>query len=128
MSGERLYFPRSARLLKGAEYRKVYQEGRKFVSSLFAVFYRLAPLDGTARVGWSTPRALGKAVVRNRIKRRLREAVRLELSRLPPGWEVVFHPRRSAGEADFSILRNEVARFFDRLGTQRRDTAATHKL
>ena len=116
MSSDRLCFPKSARLLKSAEYRRVYQEGRKFVGPLFAAFYRRAAEGEPARIGWTTPRTLGKAVVRNRIKRRLREAVRAELPLLEPGWEVVFNPRRALEEANFSLLRDEVARFFGLLG------------
>lgn len=112
MPPQRFCFPKSARLLKSAEYRRIYQEGSKFAGPLFAAFYRRAEGGRPARVGYTTPRALGKAVVRNRIKRRLREAVRLQLAALGPGWEVVFNPRRAVLEADFSRLAAEVERLF----------------
>jgi len=63
-------------------------------------------------VGYTTPKALGPAVARNRIKRRLREAVRLRLPGLGPGWEFVFNPRRAALDAEFSRLTGEVERLF----------------
>ena len=63
-------------------------------------------------IGFTTPRALGKAVVRNRIKRRLREAVRLQLDRLNPQWSIVFNPRRKALDAPTSDLQREVERLF----------------
>lgn len=66
-------------------------------------------------MGYTTPKAIGKAVVRNRIKRRLREAVRVQLASLGPGWEVVFNPRRSVLEAEFPRLTAEVARLFAQL-------------
>ncbi len=110
-------FPKSARLLKSAEYRNIYQEGRKFVGPLFAAFYQQTGTGKALRVGLTTPRALGKSVDRNRIKRRLREAVRLQLPSVEPGWEVVFNPRRALLDAEFSRLREEVARLFERLGT-----------
>jgi ribonuclease P protein component len=50
--------------------------------------------------------------VRNRIKRRLREAVRLQLDRLNPQWSIVFNPRRKALDAPTSDLQREVERLF----------------
>jgi ribonuclease P protein component len=58
------------------------------------------------------PRALGKAVVRNRIKRRLREAVRFHLDRLSPQWSIVINPRRKALDAPLPELQREVERLF----------------
>jgi len=66
------------------------------------------------RIGFTTPRALGKAVVRNRIRRRVREAVRLHLEQLSPEWSIVFNPRRKAMEATFPDLEREVERLFQR--------------
>jgi ribonuclease P protein component len=51
-------------------------------------------------------------VVRNRIKRRLREAVRFRLDRLNPQWSIVINPRRKAFDAPFPELQREVERLF----------------
>ena len=115
MPAGRLRFPKSARVLKSAEFRTIYQEGSKFVGPLFAAFYRRAESGRAPRVGFTTPRAIGKAVVRNRIKRRLREAVRLQMDEMGAGWDVVFNPRRSVLKAEFEQLRAEVARLFGTL-------------
>jgi ribonuclease P protein component len=55
---------------------------------------------------------LGKAVVRNRIRRRVREAVRLQLEQLSPQWSIVINPRRKALDARASDLVREVERLF----------------
>jgi ribonuclease P protein component len=63
-------------------------------------------------VGLTAGRVLGKAVERNRIKRRMREAVRLNLALLTRDVDVVLHPRRAVLTADFSTLQGEVSRIF----------------
>jgi ribonuclease P protein component len=57
---------------------------------------------------------LGKAVKRNRIKRRVREAVRLNLWRLDPQWQIVLNPRRAVLTAPFASLQQEIVRLFTR--------------
>lgn len=92
----------------------MYDNGVRYACPLFAAFcVRELEADGP-RVGFTTPRALGKAVVRNRIRRRVREAVRLELERLNPQWSIVFNPRRKALEAPAEEVRKEVLRLFQR--------------
>ena len=81
-------------------------------------YFRAFCLAGAAqsgpRIGLTVPRALGNAVVRNRIKRRMREAARYELLKLEPRWAVVFNPHRSVLDAPFLNLRREVNRVFGR--------------
>ena len=51
-------------------------------------------------------------MVRNRIKRRVREAVRIHLDRLNPQWSIVINPRRKALDAPVEALQREVERLF----------------
>lgn len=107
------------RLRKHADYQRVYKAGRKQFARQMAYFF--AARDETAaarskttgpRVGLTVPKALGKAVARNRIKRRLRECVRAALPLLSAPVDLVLHPRRSVLEAEFSALEREVATIF----------------
>jgi ribonuclease P protein component len=107
---------RSARLRKHADYQRVYQESRRYSSPSMTWFFRARssedPAGAQPRVGLTAGRALGGAVERNRIRRRMREAVRLHLSELPPRVDVVLHPRRTVMEMEFARLEREVARVF----------------
>jgi ribonuclease P protein component len=103
----RLDFPRAFRLVRRAEYDAVYREGRRRSSREFTLFLRPNGLD-SSRFGWSIKKALGNAVRRNRIRRRLREIVRLHRQEIAPGWDIVIHPRSSAATAEFSALHAEL--------------------
>lgn len=103
-------FPKSSRILKSRDFRKVYDEGTRMTSPSFAAFLlRTSPETGP-QFGFTTPRAIGKAVVRNRVRRRMREAVRLEQNLFAAGWKIVFNPRRSLADVPFESLRKEVAK------------------
>jgi ribonuclease P protein component len=71
----------------------------------------LAPAPGP-RVGLTAGRVLGKAVERNRIKRRMREAVRMNLALLTRDVDVILHPRRTVMTAEFDRLLGEVSKIF----------------
>lgn len=64
------------------------------------------------RIGFTVSRALGGAVHRNRIRRRMREAVRANLSALTASVDVVINPKKSAETVEFALLRGEVGRAF----------------
>ena len=102
------------RLRKHGDYQRVYREGRKHFSSSMAYFYapRSSALQAGPRVGLTAGRVLGNAVERNRIKRRMREAVRLSLGSLTRDVDLVLHPRRAVLTVDFSGLRREVSQIF----------------
>jgi ribonuclease P protein component len=65
------------------------------------------------RIGITVSRVLGGAVIRNRIKRRMREAIRLHLSELTANVDVVFNPKKVVLEAAFTQVEQEVKRAFE---------------
>lgn len=108
-------FPKAARLLKHADFDRVYQGGRRHFASHVTVFF-LARTEGGPRVGFTVSRAMGGAVIRNRIRRRLREAVRLHLAELRVPADIVINPKKSAQRAEFSELEREIAAAFALIG------------
>ena len=105
----RLDFPRASRLLRRSEYDAVYKESRRRSGREFTVFLRPNGLDVT-RFGWSVKKALGGAVRRNRIRRRIREILRLHRQEIATGWDIVIHPRSSVATAEFAWLKDELLR------------------
>ncbi len=69
------------------------------------------------RLGLTATRALGGAVVRNRIKRRLREAFRLHRANLVAPWDIVLNPRRAAVGASFAEVESALMKVLARLET-----------
>ncbi len=107
---------RSARLRKHADYQRVYRESRRYSSASMSYFFCARSSEDASgtqpRVGLTAGRVLGGAVDRNRIRRRMREAVRLHLGELPQRVDVVLHPRRLVLEMEFTRLEREVSRVF----------------
>jgi ribonuclease P protein component len=100
-------FPKDFRLRNAAQFKKVYEGGAKRISRSFVVF---ALRNGLAysRFGLTTPRKLGKAHDRNRVKRRVREILRTSRTVIPTGFDFVLNPRRSVSERQFEDLRSEL--------------------
>lgn len=95
----------------------MYKQGRRHFAAHMTVFY-LARVGETAdgnvgsRVGFTVSKSLGGAVQRNRMRRRLREAVRLQ--GVPAGMDadIVINPKRTLLTAEFADIRNEIAKAF----------------
>lgn len=101
------------RLRQGREFAAVYRRGKPYRSDLL-VLRAVRNQRPLSRFGLTTARALGNAVKRNRVRRRLREAIRS----LPvvEGWDVVLNARRGSAEADYWTLRTQVMKLMERAG------------
>jgi len=100
-------FPREVRLVRRAEFDAVYRAGKRRSSSHFTVFFRANELP-KSRFGFSIKKELGGAVVRNRIRRRLREMVRGQRTEIPTGWDIVIHPKSAVSKAPYRALAAEL--------------------
>lgn len=118
--GAKAAFSRSARLLRHADFERVYKRGKRHFSASMTFFFfdrraagtNKVPATSGMRVGFTVGRALGGAVQRNRMKRRLREAVRL--ARPVPGLnvDVVINPKKVLLTTSFEAVLNEVSQAF----------------
>jgi len=72
----------------------------------YLVLYARKNREGCNRVGITVSKKLGKAHIRNRIRRRLREIYRLNEEKFLPGWDIVLVGRGKALDADFAAMTN----------------------
>ncbi len=96
---------RIERLTRKRDFERVRREGRSGADSLLVLQTAANGLD-VSRFGFVVGKRLGGAVVRNRVKRRLREAIRLE--GFPPGWDIVVIGRPPVVAASFEEIRAEL--------------------
>ncbi len=115
-------FPRASRLVRRVEYDAVYREGWRRSSREFAVFLRPNGLEWS-RFGWSIKKALGGAVKRNRMRRRIREIIRVHRQEIAPGWDIVIHPRSTVVTANFSALIEDLLKLLPRAPSSEKPTA-----
>ena len=99
-------FPRHYRIVRGSEYRAIYDAGLKVHSERFVLFGRENNLSHN-RLGITVSRKIGGAVVRNRIKRLLREAFRKSSAEIPYHYDLVVNVKRGCATASWSALREE---------------------
>ena len=106
-----LGFPKDCRLLRRAQFKRVYDEGQRRSASICTIFFRSNGLPQT-RLGVTAPIRLGNAVFRNRLKRRLREVFRLHRATIPGGWDIVLNPRQAVAKVEFKVLEREILKLF----------------
>ena len=93
----------SCTLKKNSDFRRLYSKGKSVVTP-YMVLYCRKSATGESRVGYTVSVKLGHAVVRNRVRRRLREIYRLNLPALRPGWDMVIVARGRCVGAPYAKL------------------------
>jgi len=107
--------PRRARLIRPADFRRVRNEGDCRANDLVVLCALPNGLD-VSRCGFSVSRRVGGAVVRNRVKRLLSEAMRLQYHQIAQGYDIVCIARRGIVCASFAQVQGAVADLLARSG------------
>ena len=107
---------REHRLRRGADVQRVRANHRSWSHPLLVCYVSPRADQGRSRVAIVAGRRVGKAVIRNRVKRRVREAVRALYAQLAPGFDVVLIGRPPAAEASFIAIQEALARLAQRAG------------
>ena len=115
----------ASRLRKHADYQRAYAASRKRQSASMSWFlapqtlaFPTAEFPDGPRVGLTAGKVIGKAHERNRIKRRMKEALRRHIDLLPPACDLILHPRRSVLTIEFAKLEAEIVRILQQAKTE----------
>jgi ribonuclease P protein component len=107
MTSPRLRFPKSARLFRASEFQRVKREGVSFHGKFIVLSVLKNVPTPEVRVGLITSRRVGGAVLRNRVRRRLREVVRAARPQICAGTWVALIARQAAAQASLPALADE---------------------
>jgi len=100
--------PKKNRLKKKKDFEEIIKKGSFFPGSSLSLKVLRTDL-GELRIGFVVSQKISKsAVVRNRIKRRLREAVRSNLAQMKKGYDIIFFSKKGVEEKDFWEIKEEI--------------------
>ena len=105
-------------LKKNSDFRRLYAKGKSAVNPWLVVYCR-RNRGGVNRLGYTVSVKLGHAVVRNRVRRRLREIYRLNSPKLKSGWDIVVVARTRCVDAEYRQLESAFLRACASLGLLR---------
>ncbi|HZE12885.1 MAG TPA: ribonuclease P protein component [Chthoniobacterales bacterium] len=114
MSRKELSFPKTRRLTLSSEFARVKGQGTTERGRYLVLGAANVKEEKSFRAGFITPKHIGTAVVRNRVRRRLRDMVRTHQSRLRPGIWIVVVARPYAANATYPQLKDEWLRLAER--------------
>lgn len=96
------------RLTKREYFDKVYRYGKSAANHQFVLYYKLQPGQDSFRFGVSVSKKIGNAVVRNRIRRVLKEIIRLNAMRIPGGYDLILIARKPVVEMTYQEMEKSV--------------------
>jgi ribonuclease P protein component len=114
MSTKQLSFPKTKRLTLSSEFARVKGQGTTERGRYLVIGATKVKEEESFRAGFITPKHIGTAVVRNRIRRRLREILRTHQTRLRAGFWLVVVARPYAANATYQQLKDEWLRLAER--------------
>ncbi|QJA09814.1 ribonuclease P protein component [Romboutsia sp. CE17] len=101
-------FNRTQGLKKDSDFRKVYKHGKSFASR-YLVMYILNNKSENSRIGISVSKKVGKAIIRNKVRRRIKEAYRLNIDEnVKIGYDIVFIARVAIKDAEYKDIEKSM--------------------
>ncbi|MED4600599.1 ribonuclease P protein component [Paenibacillus validus] len=109
------------RLTKREYFDKVYKHGKSSANHQFVLYYKAQPQQASFRLGVSVSKKLGNAVVRNRIRRVLKEIIRLNAPKIPGGYDLILIARKPVVEMSYREIEKSVFHVLKRASLLRRN-------
>lgn len=103
------------RLKSPKDFRQAYRYGKSIVNSYLVIYYRNNKKE-KYRIGFSISKKVGKAVIRNKIKRRLREICRLNENSFPQGLDIIIVARVRVNKVSYAIIEKSVLDLIKKIG------------
>lgn len=113
MQKKKYKFKKINRLKSKKSFQLVYAKGRTVVDAM-SVFYILPQVDDNVQIGLAVGKKLGCAVIRNRVKRLMREVFRIHQAELKKGYHIVWMARRKLTKADYKTFERVFLRLAKR--------------
>ncbi|AOM81407.1 ribonuclease P protein component [Salisediminibacterium beveridgei] len=108
------------RLRKNEDFQSVFKSGKSVANRQFVVYTLAKPGQGPSRFGLSISKKIGNAVTRNRIKRLVKEVIRLQIHEMPSDMDVVIIARKPAAAMDFHDIKKSIRHVFQIAGLMKR--------
>ena len=102
---------RSNRLRTNEDFLKVYRNGKNYWNRNLTIYVKKNNLH-ISRFGYSITKKIGNSVVRNKLRRRMKEIVRLNFDCIKPGYDVIIIPKRNTVEIDYKELESAILHLF----------------
>src|SRR5690242_2233902 len=103
------------RLMKREHFNRVYRRGQSTANRQFVLYYVPCMDEPNFRLGVSISKKLGNAVIRNRLKRRIKEIVRVNKQKLPCGYTYIIIGRKPALDLDFLQMEKSIFHLFRKM-------------
>lgn len=95
------------RLRSNMEFKKTYKGGKNYWNRNFILYVRKNGLD-YSRVGYSITKKIGNSVVRNKIRRRMKEVYRLNFHNIKGGYDLIFIPKRNVVDISYKEIESAI--------------------
>jgi ribonuclease P protein component len=106
------------RIAKGADYRLAVRRGVRASAANTITYVRRTSVDAPNRFGFIVSKAVGNAVTRNTVRRRLKAIAREQLPGLSPGHDIVVRALPASAQAPWTTLQSEIRRAVDKVGAR----------